>query len=376
VTNTTLQTEYCSHTYKPAKLACDNFLAYYVSPMKILRILCVISLITIFSGCGDQSASLPHNPKHLIKQYAVMGGIILEIKFYNNGEREKQAMKAAYEQVSAVNTQCNIYNPESEISKLNKTAYTTPFKCSDLLWDVLIKSKKFYELSDGAFDISAGPLMKLWGFHRKRKSLPSKEEIEKARKVVGLDKIIFNKQDKSIKFTVDGIKLDLGGIAKGYAVELAAEAAKKHGIKSGLINLGGNAYCFPEPPPGKKVYVIGVRHPRDKTALCGAVELLDKSVATSGDYERYVVINGQKYAHIMDPTTGKPVQKMLAVTVVTPNATTADALSTSIFIKGAKFAEKVKTEIPGTSVLIIQTDTTGEKTEVIKIGDIWGNCQL
>lgn len=343
--------------------------------MKTLKIIFLLLAIPVFVGCGKRPAP-QQNHTPLVKQYAVMGGIILEIKFYHSGELEQRAMKAAYAQVAAVDTTCNIYNPESEISKLNATAYNKPFKCSDLLWNVLMKSKKFYELSDGAFDISAGPLMKLWGFHRKRKSLPSQREIDKAKKLVGLNKVIFNEKDQSVKFTVDGIKFDLGGIAKGYAVDLAVEAAEKSGIKSGLINLAGNAYCFPEPPPGKKVYVIGVRHPKNKTALCGAVDLLDQSVATSGDYERYVVINGQKYAHIMNPATGKPVQKMLSVTVVTPSATDSDALSTSIFIKGAKLAEKVRKEIPGTSVLIIKTDETGAKTEVIKIGDIWHNCKL
>ena len=338
--------------------------------------LCMLSLICLFSACSKDTPAPEEKTKNLVRKYSVMGGIILEIKFYNNGELEQQALKAAYAKVAEVDTTCNIYNSESEISRLNSTAFTKPFACSDLLWDVLIKAKKFYELSDGAFDISAGPLMKLWGFHRKRKTLPTQTEIEQAKKVVGLDKVLFNEQNKSVKFTVDDIQLDLGGIAKGYAVDLAAEAAKKYGIKSGIINLAGNAYCFSEPPPNKKTYVIGIRHPRNKTALCGAVDLLDQSVATSGDYERYVVIDGKKFAHIMNPVTGKPVQEMLAVTVVTPSGATADALSTSIFIKGAKFAKKICQKIPKTSVLIIQTDKTGKETKVVKIGSIWDKCKL
>lgn len=285
-------------------------------------------------------------------------------------------MQAAYEQVAAIDSTCNIYDPESEISKLNATAYQKPFKCSDLLWEVLEKSRYFYHLTDGAFDISAGPLMKLWGFHRKRKTLPDAKEIAEVKKLVGLDKVVFNKKEKTIKFLKKGIKLDLGGIAKGFAVAKAAEAAKKCGVKSGLINLAGNAYCFPNPPPGKNDYLIGVRHPRDKTSLCGTVNLLDKSVATSGDYERYVIIDGKKFAHIMDPATGKPIQHMLAVTVVTPDATDADALSTGIFIKGPEFAKKVIKEIPKTSILIIKTDETGEKTEIIRIGDIWTDIKI
>lgn len=340
--------------------------------MKIPKLKPVLSLLLLsvfLVSCGKDD-------KTLVRRYAVMGGVILEIKFYNNGEMEQKAMQAAYEQVAAVDKTCNIYDPESELSRLNASAFEKSFKCSALLWEVLKKSQDFYIMTEGAFDVSSGPLMKLWGFHRKRKTLPTAEEIAQARKVVGLDKVIFNGEEKSIKFLRKGINLDLGGIAKGFAVEKAADAAKKCGVKSGLINLAGNAYCFPEPPPGKKMYVIGVRHPRDKTGLCGTVNLLGQSVATSGDYERYVVIDGQKFAHIMNPTTGRPIQNMLAVTVVTPSATASDALSTGIFIKGKDFAQKVSKKIPGTSVLIIKTDKTGEKTEVIKIGKIWGNCQI
>jgi FAD:protein FMN transferase len=337
----------------------------------------LIITVLLFSGCSEPSVVAKKKKDDILhRQYVVMGGIILEIKFYNNGKLEQKAAKAAYEEVAAVDKICNIYNPESEISRLNTSAFEKAFFCSDLLWDVLKKSRKFYELSNGAFDISAEPLMQLWGFNRKRKILPSKEEIEKAKLLVGLDKVIFNEQDKSIQFTVNGLKLNLGGIAKGYAVDKAVEAATQCGIKSGLINLAGNAYCFPEPPPDKETYVIGVRHPRNKTALCGTVDLLGESVATSGDYERYVVINGQKYAHIMNPATGKPVQKMLAVTVVTPLGINADALSTSIFIKGAKFAEKICKENPKTNVLIIHTDEAGEKTEMLRIGDVWDKCKL
>jgi len=343
----------------------------------LVPILCLLITVGFFTACTQQPSAAKKEEKSILyRQYSVMGNISLEIKFYQNGPLEQKAAKAAYKKVAEVDTICNIYNPESEISHLNSTAFEKTFICSDLLWDVLVKSKKYYTLTNGAFDISAAPLMKLWCFHRKRKTMPSQEEIEKVKKYVGLDKVIFNEQNKSIKFTIKGIKLDLGGIAKGFAIDQAADAAKKCGIKSGLINLSGNAYCFPEPPPGKKTYLIGVRHPRNKKALCGAVDLLGESVATSGDYERYVIINGQKFAHIMNPVTGKPVQKMLSVTVVTPLGVTADALSTGIFINGAKFAEKVCRKIPKTSVLIIQTDETGKKTEMIKIGNIWNNCKL
>jgi thiamine biosynthesis lipoprotein len=321
-----------------------------------------LTSIFFFLACSKNNES-----KILIRRYVVMGGSILEFKLYDNGDKEKKAIKLAYQKVAEVDAECNIYKPESELSKLNKIAADKPFKCSPLLWDLLKISQKYYKMTDGSFDISSGPLIKLWGFHRKNKILPSEEKLSKIKKLIGLDKVIFNDLDKTVKFTVKGIQLDLGGIAKGYAVQLAADELKKQGITSGIINLAGNAYCFPKPPQDKNFYTIGIRHPLLKETVCGVVNILKQSIATSGNYERFVVINGHKYTHIMDPASCKPVEDMLSVTVVTPNATDADALSTSIFIKGASFAEKICEQIPGTAVLIINRDKDSDKVKTVKI---------
>lgn len=307
--------------------------------------------------------------------YSVMGGIILEVKLYGNPEDIDKVSSEIYKAVAEVDSTCNIYNPESELSRLNATAYDKPFKCSDLLWELLMESKKWYDTSNGAFDISATPLMKLWGFYRKRKTLPSEKELAEAKKAVGLDKVVFNNEEKTVKFTVPGMRLDMGGIAKGFAVERGAEVAGKMGVDTGLINLSGNAICLPKPFPGKKKYIIGVKNPLLKNTLCGKIELLGQSIATSGDYERYVVIDGKHYAHIMDPRTGKPVENVYAVTVITPSATVADALSTTVFVNGQHFAEMIHDQFPSTEILIIRKNDKGEP-EMIKIGDSWEECNL
>ncbi len=333
------------------------------------RTLALIILVTTVS-CNMKS-----NNAKVVKQYSVMGGIILEVQLYGNPDTLNSAFDTIYQQVHRVDKVCNLYNPKSELSRLNDTAYEKPFICSDLLWNVLMESKRYYELSGGAFDISATPLMKLWGFYRKRKTLPSEIELREAQKLVGLHKVIFDLKAKSVKFTEPGMRLDLGGIAKGYAVNLAATYAKKENVQIGIINLAGNAYCFPKPFPGKKAYTIGVRDPLDKNLICGTVEMLNQSVATSGDYERYVVINGRHYTHIMNPKTGDPIENMLSVTIITPSATVSDALSTTVFIKGAKFAEQYHKDHPDTSFLIIHRNSNSE-AESIKIGDAWNMCTL
>ena len=330
--------------------------------------LVIIGAVLIYMQFRDRREKIP-------KHYYVMGGIILEVKLYGDPGKIEKVSSEIYKVVAEVDQTCNIYNPESEISKLNSSAYEKPFKCSDLLWEVLSESKKYHEISNGAFDISAAPLMKLWGFYRKRNSLPSQKELEEAKAVVGLDKVIFDNANKSIKFTLPGMRLDLGGIAKGFAVDKGAEVAEKMGVNTGLINLSGNALCLSKSFPGKEKYVIGVKNPLKKSTLCGKVELLKQSVATSGDYERYVVIDGKHFAHIMDPRTGKPVENVFAVTVITPSATAADALSTACFINGGDFAERIHKQDPSTTILIIRKDEKGEP-EMIKIGGSWNQCTL
>jgi len=327
-------------------------------------LLCAAFFTVYFSvGCSQNTG----HPSVLTRDYRVMGGIILEIKLYGTPEELQPMFQKIYEKVKVVDDTCNIYNPDSELARLNTSAYREPFNCGPLLWKLLLISKKYYELTGGAFDVTAGPLMKLWGFHSKLKQLPPEEKIKEVERHIGLDKVIFDMKNHTVRFTVPGMKLDLGGIAKGFAVQQAAEFALSEGVKRGIINLSGNAYCFPEPFPGRKTYVIGIRNPLDKNTVCGKTGMLNLSVATSGDYERYVVINGRHYGHIMNPATGKPVENILSVTVVTPSGTDADALSTSVFVKGAKFAEKYSSAHSDTSFLIIRMGKEG-RSETVRFG--------
>jgi thiamine biosynthesis lipoprotein len=300
-----------------------------------------------------------------------MGGVDLEIKLRGEPDKVEQAVEAAYQAVSEVDVHCNRFDKLSELAKLNDTAYDKPFHCGELLWDILMESKRYYELTGGAFDISATPFSTLWGFHRKRKTLPTPAEIAVAAKSAGLDKVRFDPKTHSVRFLVPGMTLDLGGIAKGYAVGRAAKAAAEFGVETGVINLSGNAYCFPKPFPGKSTYTVGIKNPLDKNKIIGTFSMRGSSVATSGNYERYVVINNRHYTHIMNPKTGRPVENMLSLTIVTPRAVDSDALSTSIFIKGAKFAEKVMREFPRTNILIIKRNPKSGLVERREFGTIW-----
>jgi len=280
------------------------------------------------------------------------------------------ALSAAHEAVREVEKTCNIFDPESELSKLNATAADKPFACSDLLWDVLAQARAFWKDSGGIFDVTIDPLMKLWGFHSKRETLPSEEEIAEAKRLTGLDKVVFDDEKHTVKFTVPGMSINLGGIAKGYALDCAAKAVRELGVKTGWIEIGGNILALSKKSGGGK-YAAGIRNPFHKEDILGKTPLSDAAISTSGNYERYVVIDGKQYTHIIDPATGLPVSGMDSVTVIAPTGVASDALSTSIFIAGPDAVASWTKKFPGLRVLIVRGPA--DKPEVLKYGKGWGD---
>ena len=287
------------------------------------------------------------------------------------------ALSAAHEAVREVEKTCNIFDPESELSRLNASAADEPFACSDLLWDVLCQARAFYRDSGGVFDVTIDPLMKLWGFHSKRETLPSADEIAEAKRLTGLDKVVFDDAKHTVKFTVPGMSINLGGIATGYALDRAAAAARKLDVKTGWIEIGGNILALPK-TPGRGKYAAGVRNPfRKDEKLDGSTTLGDAAISTSGNYERYVVIDGKQYTHIINPVTGMPVSGMDSVTVIVPAGkgispgVASDAISTSIFIAGPDAVAAWTKKFPGLRVLIIRGPE--DHPELLKYGKGWGD---
>ncbi len=313
-----------------------------------------------------RQAAATGEDQHYAESFQVMGTIATVQFWEEDPERSKAAAAKVKEVFAEVNRRFSNYNPESELSRLNASAYERPFTCSDEMWDLLQECRAAYGYTHGAFDISAGPLVKLWGIYRKeKKTLPTAAEIDAARARVGLDKVVFNEEARTVKFTVAGMYLDVGGIAKGYAVDQAADALMTMGIRRGIIDLAGNIYCFPDAPAGREQYFIHIRNPRtpkSRVESIGRVPMTAMAVATSGDYERFVVIDGKRYAHIMNPVTGRPVEGIASVSVLAHRATVADALSTGIFVNGGKYLTELQARFPELNVLIVEDVDDGKPT--------------
>jgi len=285
---------------------------------------------------------LGKEPSPLSAEFQTMG-TLAKVTVYSSENDLITACELCQREFENVTALCSVYDAKSELSRLNAMAASAPFACSKEMWTLLMRAKKAYEESSGNFDITVKPLMDLWGVYRKRNTIPSDEEIANVMKSVGFDKLEFDEKARTILFTVPGMALDMGGIGKGYAADRAAEALAAANIRAGVIDIGGNLRMLPEPPPGKKFYHVAMRDPKRRNSILPDMLKIapGMAVATSGNYERFVIFDGKKYGHLLSPITGSPAA-VTAVTAVAPTAMDADVFSTSCAIGGESAANRIK----------------------------------
>ena len=309
---------------------------------------------------ADRSADVPECRSWT---FPVMG-TVARFTFYASeaeAERAGAAAKAAFDRVAAA---CNRHDPASELSQLNREAARRPFVCGEVLWQVLQEARRAHRLSGGAFDVTIDPLMRCWGFYRKHGGdPPDAKAIAAAKSRVGLDLVRFDDAKHSIFFTRSEMAIDLGGIAKGFAADLAAAAAVRCGVRRGVIDLGGNLRFLPEAPPGAKNYAVLIRRPdgSGETAEGSFTAPPGSAVSTSGSYERYILYRGKRMGHLIDPATGYPGERRGSVTASAPDAVSADWLSSAVFLRGGKLAEELRRQLPGVEFRF--TDPAGRTGE-------------
>jgi thiamine biosynthesis lipoprotein len=298
--------------------------------------------LTLSSGCSTK----PYQRKMRL----IMGTVIEIVA------QDEQAIDKAFSEIERIDNLMSTYNPDSEISRLNRKK---KLKVSDEVLELIKKAKYFYEISDGAFDITVGPLVKLWNIKENMQReqgdirIPKEQEIKKALSYVGSKFIEIDEQNKIIKLKKKKVVLDLGAIAKGYAVDKAVEVLKKEGVKSALINAGGDIYCLGK--KGRNYWVIGLKNPREMNSISEAFKLKDRAVATSGDYEQFFIYKNKRFSHIIDPRTGYPVDNSISsVTVFANDCLTADALATAIFVLGEEEGRKMAKNFKDIEIKIIK----------------------
>jgi thiamine biosynthesis lipoprotein len=249
-----------------------------------------------------------------------------------NEANADSAAVQAFREMYRIESVMSTWRPSSEISRLNAESNGTPLAVSRELYS-LIDSALFYsKATSGAFDVTVLPLVRLWGFQGAQAALPSDEEISRALSHVGYGAISIDSSASTVTLP-SGMQIDLAGIAKGYAVDRCVAVLARLGVRNALVNIGGNIYAMGT-APHEQGWKIGIRDPKGGLNTVGSLLLRDEAVATSGNYENFVEIDGKRYGHIIDPRTGRPVSDVLSVTVVAPTGLASDALSTGFFVLG------------------------------------------
>lgn len=245
------------------------------------------------------------------------------------------AAAAAFSELHRLDAMLSNYRPESEWSEVNRSAAQRPVRVSPELFRLLTDCLRYSRESAGAFDITVGPLMKIWGFYQGEGRLPRPGAVSGALKIIGYQHVQLDASARTVRFDRPGVELDPGGIGKGYAVDCMVAVLKAHGVRTALVSAGGSSiYGLGAPPETPEGWTIKIRAPEDPHRTEVEVTLRNMSLSTSGSYEKFFRAEGRQYAHIMDPRTGYPAQGTSAVSVLAPRTTDSEVWAKPYFVLG------------------------------------------
>jgi thiamine biosynthesis lipoprotein len=301
----------------------------------------------------------------------IMGTFVHVVAVAKDSGTAKRCVRAALEEIHKVDDLMSDYKNDSEISRVNREAFEKAVQVSESTYEVLQRSIEFSKMTDGAFDITVGPLVALYREAKESKVAPTNEKIVQAKLKVGFEKLKLDNENRTIQFSEKGMLLDLGGIAKGYAIDKAIEAAQRCGAIGAMVDIGGDVRCFGLPLKGREHWLIGLQDPNSAIegieggGLRLVLKITNTAVATSGDYQQFVIIEGKRYSHIMDRRTGTNAEGLSSVTIIADNATDADALATAVSVMGAEKGLALIEKLPNTEAILI---SPGPKYEIIQTG--------
>jgi thiamine biosynthesis lipoprotein len=284
-----------------------------------------------------------------------------------NPGRLQWAADEAFEEVDWLEQQLSIYQISSEVSGINARAATENVKVEPGLFRLIQFSKQVWQETSGAFDITVGPLVRTWGFFRGRGSLPKEDSIAQVMPRVGMNHVVLDAEQRTVRFDVPGVEIDLGGIGKGYTVDAIVQILKRNGVTSAFVNGGGSTFYALGTPPGLDGWKVGICDPFDKDKHVEILSLRDRSLSTSGNYEKFFEVDGRVYCHILDPRTGHPVEGVFSATALAPTATESDALSTAFFVLGADGTEAYCRSHEGVSAVLVLAEEGAQRFRVRSI---------
>jgi thiamine biosynthesis lipoprotein len=264
-----------------------------------------------------------------------------------------ERIENAISEISRIEQLLTTFKPDSQTNLINDNAGIKPVRVDKEVFDLIQRSLKISNLTQGAFDITYGSIDKsLWNFDTKMTSLPDKETAKNMVKLIDYQKVILNQDNNSVFLKEEGMRIGFGGIGKGYAAEMAKQLMIKEGVKSGVVNASGDLTTWGNQPDGKQ-WTIGIADPNHKNKTFSSLNISNMAVATSGDYEKFVMIGGKRYSHTINPKTGLPITGIKSVTIIAPNAELADSLATPVTVMGVKVGLDLINQIKGIACVII-----------------------
>ncbi|MCY4588168.1 MAG: FAD:protein FMN transferase [Bryobacterales bacterium] len=264
-----------------------------------------------------------------------MGSTYTIAAFGEHRGKLASAVQAAFDEARRIDDFLSDYKPNSELSRMNRDAARSPVIVSQEMADLLSRCLEYSRASDGAFDVTVGALMKVWGFYKGSGALPDAWQLAAARRKVGFRHIELDRRNSTVRFLKKGIELDPGGIGKGYAVDRMADILGKAGVSAAFISAAGSSmYAIGAPPDEPDGWPVRIRNPENPAATLGDIHLRDQSFSTSGAYEKFFEADSQIYSHIMDPRTGMPARGVVSVSVLAPSTLDSEAWTKAFFVNG------------------------------------------
>lgn len=285
----------------------------------------------------------------LSDKQAIMGTDVRVEVWHEEVGEGRVAIEAVMAEMRRIDRLMSPYLNESELSNINRHGADAPVPISGELFDLIARSVAFSEMTHGAFDITFASVGHLYNYRRKIK--PSEGMLQAALPGIDYRHLLLSKGSNTIKFAKPGIRIDLGGIAKGYAVDRSIAILQRWGIRHALVTAGGDSRLLGDKKG--RPWMVGIRDPRSEGKVIAMISLVGTSISTSGDYERYFETGGKRYHHIINPRSGRSVNGIRSVTVIGPDATTTDALSTSVFVMGVKKGMQLVDSLPRIDAVII-----------------------
>ncbi len=299
--------------------------------------------------CLLLSFSLQLNAEWQTEDAAIMGTTIRVEVWHEDVEVRQQGIDKVLDEMDRINRLMSPYIDQSQLSKINKYAHEGPVEVDQDLFDLIKQSQEFSKLTNGSFDITYASVGHLFDYRKEVK--PTDEEIAAAKLLIDYRNIVLDEDQRTVSFLKQGVKIDLGGIAKGFAVDRSIQHLYDLGIEHALVSAGGDTRLLGD--RNGRAWLVGIRDPKDTKEVIVMLPLQDEALSTSGDYERFFIEDGKKYHHIIHPTTGYSASKVRSASILASDSTTTDALSTSIFVMGASKGLELVDSLDGVEGVIV-----------------------